>query len=220
MPTRKRPYHHGDLRRTLLEASIELILERGLDALSLREVARRAGVSPAAPYHHFENRQQLLAALSLDGFRMLAEVMRSAREAASSGGALERFNAIGEAYVRFALAQPAHFRLMFRPSLVPSDAVAHDAAPREAFQVLLDAVSEVLQDSGIRAHIDQRGLTLVAWAIVHGASELLLDGPLANGLDQLDVCPSDVPALVTRAFGNILMALSSSPRAGATRKNR
>src|SRR5690242_4627498 len=117
MPAKKkRAYHHGDLRRTLLEASLELIAESGLDALSLREVARRAGVSPGAPYHHFESREQLLTALAVDGFALLGEAMRSARDAAGAEDVIERFGAIGEAYVRFALAHPAHFRLMFRPS--------------------------------------------------------------------------------------------------------
>lgn len=209
MVPRKRPYHHGDLRRTLLEASLELILERGLDALSLREVARRAGVSPAAPYHHFATREQLLGALAVDGFALLAQAMQTARDAAAAAGAIDRLRAIGEAYVRFAVAHPAHFRLMFRPSLVAPDVLPEGGAPAQAFAILVDVVSEVLEDDVIRNDVDQRGLVLMAWSLVHGAAELLLDGPLANGLAELDVQASAVPALVTRAFAGVLAALSA-----------
>lgn len=211
MPPRKRPYHHGDLRRALLTASVELIVERGLDALSLREVARRAGVSAAAPYHHFATREELLVALSLEGFATLALVLQSARDAAAGASAIERLGAIGEAYVRFALAHPAHFRLMFRPSLVPPDAIPHEGAPGQAFALLLDGVAEVLANDDVRRNVDQRGLVLVAWSLVHGAAELLLDGPLANGLPDLGLRASEVPALLRRSFVGILAALTEAP---------
>lgn len=218
MPPRKRPYHHGDLRRTLLTASVELIVERGLDALSLREVARRAGVSPAAPYHHFATREELLVALALEGFEMLALAMSAARDAATDASAIERLGAIGEAYVRFALAHPAHFRLMFRPSLVPAGALPQEGAPGQAFALLLDGVSEVLENDDVGRNVDRRGLVLVAWSLVHGAAELLLDGPLANGLPELDVRASEVPALVRRAFGGLLTSLTSSPASPGERR--
>lgn len=207
MPTKKRAYHHGDLRRTLLEASVGLILERGLDELSLREVARRAGVSPAAPYHHFQSRQDLLAALALDGFAMLAESMRTARASKQADGASERFRATGLGYIGFALSHPAHFRLMFRPSLVPPEVLPPEGASREAFDILLEAVSDVLEDQQIRAHIDRRGLVLVAWSLVHGAAELMLDGPFAMGIDELGAPARDIPELMTRAFQSLLDAL-------------
>jgi AcrR family transcriptional regulator len=204
---RKRSYHHGDLRRALLEASLELIEENGLEALSLREVARRAGVSPGAPYHHFESREALLAALALDGFTRLEEVMTRARDGAAEGDAIERFSAIGEAYVRFALSHPAHFRLMFRRSVVPNGVLPSTGSPGKAFQVLLDIVGELIGRDAVRAHIDRSTMVLLAWSIVHGAAELLLDGPLAAPHAALDVRPEDVPALVTRSFGQILRAL-------------
>jgi AcrR family transcriptional regulator len=219
MPTKKRAYHHGDLRRTLLQASVALILEKGLDELSLREVARRAGVSPAAPYHHFATRQELLAALALDGFGMLTERMRAARDAASAVPR-ERLCAIGEAYIRFAVEHPAHFRLMFRHSLVPFEALPADGASRDAFVVLLDAVSEVLADENVAQHVERRGLVLLAWSAVHGAAELVLDGPLANGIDELDVASGEVPRLVTRAFVGLLGAPQRPQAKGSARTKR
>ncbi len=226
MATKKGAYHHGDLRRTLLEASVELILERGLDDLSLREVARRAGVSPAAPYHHFATRQELPAALALEGFTLLAEAMTQARLAAADASVGERFRGMGQAYIEFAVSHPAHFRLMFRPSLVPASALPTEGAPREAFQLLVDAVLEVLEDENVSAHADARGLTLLAWSYVHGAAELLLDGPLAQGLPELDISARDVPALVTRAFHGMLAALRApevapgASRAAAAKRRR
>jgi AcrR family transcriptional regulator len=218
MPPRKRPYHHGDLSRTLLDASVELIVERGLDALSLREVARRAGVSPAAPYHHFASREELLVALALEGFTMLALAMQTARDAATGASAIERLGAIGEAYVRFAVAHPAHFRLMFRPSLVSPGALPEEGAPGQAFALLVDGVSDVLESEGVRERVDRRGLVLVAWSLVHGAAELLLDGPLANGLPELSIRASEVPALLNRSFEGILSALSGRPPPARRRK--
>lgn len=218
MPPRKRPYHHGDLRRTLLEASVELIAERGLDALSLREVARRAGVSPAAPYHHFASREELLLALALEGFTLLALAMQTARDAAASASAIERLGAIGEAYVRFAVAHPAHFRLMFRPSLMSPGTLPQEGAPGQAFALLLDGVSEVLENDDVRKTVDRRGLVLVAWSLVHGAAELLLDGPLADGLPDLDIPASEVPALLTRSFEGIIAASSAAPSRPARRR--
>src|SRR3954465_4115916 len=108
-------YHHGDLRRELLDASIAVRAERGIEAMSLRDVARQAGVSPAAPYHHFASKDALLDAIAVDGFMQLAHVMIAAREAAGSEPTA-RLRAIGEAYVRFALERPAHFHVMFRRS--------------------------------------------------------------------------------------------------------
>jgi AcrR family transcriptional regulator len=213
MATKKRAYHHGDLRRTLLEASVALILERGVDELSLREVARRAGVSPAAPYHHFSSRNVLLAALALEGFAALEKGMRGAHARVATEHPIRRLCAIGEAYVTFAVTHPAHFRLMFRSSFEPTQEMPHSDAPAAAFDILLDAVADVLGDAQVRAHTDQRGLVLLAWSLVHGAAELLLDGPLAGGLPALAVRARDVPTLVPRAFAALLGALGSPPAA-------
>src|SRR5262245_4881527 len=113
---KKRAYHHGDLRRALLDAALELVSSKGVQALTLREVARRAGVTHAAPYHHFPSKEALFAAVATEGFRDLAAAMR----AALSGrrGPFASLRAIGVAYVRFATEHPAHFRIMFRPGLI------------------------------------------------------------------------------------------------------
>src|SRR5688572_922514 len=102
MPAKKRSYHHGDLRRELLEATIAIIREGGVDSFSLRDVARRAGVSPAAPYHHFPTKTDLLGAIALEGFAELERAMTQARDGERDATPPARLRAIGEAYVRFA----------------------------------------------------------------------------------------------------------------------
>src|SRR5829696_9192910 len=110
-----RPYHHGDLPRVLLEAAVEAIAEVGPAAVSLRELARRAGVSHAAPAHHFGDKAGLLTAVAADGFRRLAATLRDTYQA--SGSFLE----VGVAYVGFAVGHRAHFEVMFRPELYHPD---------------------------------------------------------------------------------------------------
>ena len=110
-----RPYHHGDLRPALLRAAVEAIGQTGPAAMSLREVARQAGVSHAAAAYHFGDKAGLLTAVAVQGYRMLTEELRSARDA--DRGFLE----VGVAYVRFAVGHRAHFEVMYRPELYRRD---------------------------------------------------------------------------------------------------
>jgi AcrR family transcriptional regulator len=173
----RRPYHHGDLRNALLESALRLIVRQGPDALTLRAVARDAGVSPAAPYRHFADKEALLAALAEGGFRELAREMRVAAE----GGEDEvgRLIAIGSAYVEFARAHPAHFHVMFGPAAARKDrhpALAQAAA--EAYRLLVEAVAAGQQAGALRPEESQGAHALTAWATVHGLSSLLVDGQL------------------------------------------
>jgi AcrR family transcriptional regulator len=203
MKAKKRGYHHGDLRRELLDASVAIIREGGVESLSLRDVARRAGVSPAAPYHHFATKTDLLSAIALDGFAELRRVMSDARDAEEGGSPTARLRAIGEAYVRFAIDHPAHFHLMFRPAAPPPH---HEGgAPSDAFRMLLDAVREVVAVPEIGARTTHPALVLLSWSIVHGAAALVLDGPLANGNAELGVTAAQIPKLVTAALESLLV---------------
>jgi AcrR family transcriptional regulator len=166
---RKAAYHHGDLRPALLRAAEDVMAKQGLDALKLRDVARRAGVSHNAPYRHFKDRDALLAALAEDGFRALGRALEG-----KSG------NQMGEAYVRFGLAHPARFRLMFGGRLQLSEHPGLREASRHAYDALLQAVRarQDLPDPELAA--------AAAWSLVHGLANLLLDGhfaPVAEGAD-------------------------------------
>jgi AcrR family transcriptional regulator len=194
MARRQRPYHHGDLRRAIIDASLALIGEGGLSALSLREAARRAKVSPAAPFHHFPTRRDLLVAIAEEGFALLAASMEEAMRAVGDDPAAQ-LEASGLGYVRFALAHPAHFRVMFVAELRGSspDEQRPDIGAR-AFEILVSQV-EKLQALGLAPSGPSTPLVITAWSAVHGLATLLLDGPL--GLEMLGAPPEALAKMVT-----------------------
>ena len=173
---KKAAYHHGDLRRALLDAALRLIDKQGLQALSLREVARRAGVTHGAPYHHFADRASLLAALAEDGFEQLVAAMKS-EQAKSRPAPDEQLAAVGRGYVAFALAHPAYFKVMFRPEL--SGGRPPYTGGARAYQVLVESVTALQRANRARA-VDRDLLVLCSWSLVHGLASLWLDGPLRN----------------------------------------
>lgn len=155
------PYHHGDLRRALLETAIEAVAEHGPAAISLRDVARRAGVSHAAPTHHFQDKTGLLTALAAQGWGMLADALT-----ASPG---TTFREMGVAYVVFATEHPAHFAVMRAPGLVRSDDPELVAAQ--------DRSEAALAAGAATRRPDEPDTTALAgWALVHGLAVLLLEG--------------------------------------------
>ncbi|MFC4106775.1 TetR/AcrR family transcriptional regulator [Micromonospora zhanjiangensis] len=159
-----RAYHHGDLRRVLLGAAAEVIGESGPGALSLRDLARRAGVSHAAPAHHFGDKAGLLTALATQGFDLLADALRAAGD-----DLLE----IGVAYVGFAVRHRAHFEVMFRPDLYRADDAELLAARNRTRRILRGGVARRTgQDPDVDA--------LAAWSIVHGFATLWLSGALPS----------------------------------------
>jgi AcrR family transcriptional regulator len=165
---RARGQHHGDLRPALLAAALDLLAESGAAALTLRAVARRAGVSPAAPYHHFADKAALLDAVALDGFRQLARV----QAAVPAADPLERVAALTAAYVRFALAHRAHYAVMIaalrQTAGAPRGATEDVASAALAtFEVLAHAVAEAGADAD-----DARRLAMLVWSQAHGAVSL------------------------------------------------
>lgn len=170
----KPAYHHGNLRHALLEAAIAEIDERGIEGFSLRGVAKRAGVSHAAPAHHFGDAPGLLTALAASGFGQLSEAMEMAA-ARIEGDPSAKFTEIGIAYIDFALENPAMFRLMFsskRPDFQSDDLL--EPAER-AFNLLVDGVASVRGRNPLE-HEYGRCDVAAAWAAVHGAANLLIDG--------------------------------------------
>jgi AcrR family transcriptional regulator len=164
-----------DLRRTLLDASLDLIAHEGLEGFSMREVARRAGVSHQAPYHHFADREAILAAIVAEGFEGLREAMQTALAEAGPKPAA-RLNAIGGVYVRFALANPAHFKLMFRSELVHAERHQNaKACAQSAFDLLVQVADEA---AVARGGAPERSLVFAAWSLAHGLATLLLEGKL------------------------------------------
>lgn len=168
-------YHHGDLRRALLEQAASVIDESGIGALSLRDLARRAGVSPTAPYHHFSGKADLVRALAEEALEELDAGLAEASEAHED--AEGRLRAIGVAYVLFAVDHPDRFRLAFRPEVGDPFARLGDtdqALPENvtAFRHLAAVVRDLVPPGR------EGALAVAAWSIVHGLAALLVDGPL------------------------------------------
>jgi AcrR family transcriptional regulator len=208
MRTKKKSgYHHGELRRTLLDVSIDVIDKHGVDALNLRELALRAGVSSGAPYHHFADREVLLASIAEEGFSYLEAAMLQERSAAADD-ATSRLAALGRAYVTFATTHRGYFRVMFRGDLRSPDLV--QARPR-AFQLLYEALEDC-QRSGVAPAGDLQPLVLTAWSAVHGLATLWIDDVLPRkGLNPEQLAPR-VTTLLSSMFAALAREQSSVQR--------
>jgi len=169
-----------DLRERVLRASISLIEEQGLAGLSMREVARRAGVSHQAPYHYFPDRESILAAVAQRGFEMLDVRLRTARQQA--GSPTEALEHAAIAYVHFACEHSAHFRIMFRPELVTlKNHQSADGCADQAFQHVPEMVIDCFK-VGFPESVGVEVMSAVLWSTVHGIACLLVDGPLGEKL--------------------------------------
>ncbi|KFL27824.1 hypothetical protein JP74_05430 [Devosia sp. 17-2-E-8] len=188
-------YHHGDLRRALVEAGLSLLTEGGADSLGLREVARAVGVSASAPYRHFENRQALLAAVAREGFLRFAAALDAAGRDVPDA---QRLEAMGAAYVGFARENPQLFRLMFSPEV-----------SKDANSELMSAASTAYRSLAALAGAEnpeaEREATVATWALVHGLSVLLLD-------DQVRLeGEADRDRLVARILSRFVAGLRALP---------
>ena len=176
-----RSYHHGNLRRALLDEALATISNEGVDGLTLREIGARIGVSRTALYRHFADKRGLLAAVATEGFRMLRRRLVSAWQDGDRGRA--SFEAMGTAYVRFAVSNPSHYRVMFGGFVDPKTCdpeLATEAAG--AFQALVDALAEQQRDGLVRAD-DTVTMARFVWALVHGVSMLAIDGQLREAAE-------------------------------------
>jgi AcrR family transcriptional regulator len=175
---RKKPdsYQHGDLRHALIQAGHKLLSEGGREALTLRAAAQLAGVSHAAPYRHFKDKDALLAAIAAVGFRSLTRHMRDELAAAGPGADfLARLRACAVGYVLFGVGNPAYLRLIFEGDSTHLKDEELAAAGSEAYQVLHDLIAEGVAGGHLRpADIDE--LSLAAWSMCHGLSMLIIGG--------------------------------------------
>ncbi|MCU1646321.1 MAG: hypothetical protein JWN03_6596 [Nocardia sp.] len=202
MPPTKDRYHHGDLREELLRASLRLIDTEGLAAVSLRRVAREAGVSPGAPYHHFTDRAALLAALATRGFELLGAALISTRDTTSS--AREALIEMAEGYVGFAREHPTYFRLMFRPELSqPHNQPDTEDAGDAAFAVLEDTLADATRAGELPAE-DAETLALAWWSLAHGLASLTLDGKLEARSAHMGTTAAALADRVTRMFADLI----------------
>jgi AcrR family transcriptional regulator len=175
-------YQHGDLRHALIQAGLKLLAEGGLPALSLRGAAQLAGVSHAAPYRHFKDKDALVAAIAEEGFRLLTRHMKEELEGCGDEDVLVRLRAAAIGYVSFAVENPGYFRVTFGGAFgEPGTYRALEDAGAEAYGVLRDIVSAGIASGRLRAG-DPDQLSLAAWSLVHGLGMLIIDGNVPPAL--------------------------------------
>ena len=192
---RRDSYHHGDLKRALTSAALSLVAEKGPKGFTLTEAARRAGVSTAAPYRHFADKAELLATVAEQGFR---ELHADLVAAAASSEPRVRVIELGRAYVRWAVAHPDHYQVMFGAERIKADHPGLAVAAEQAFGDLLDAITRC-QEAGIVEGEDPREVAAPLWSLVHGVASLAIGGELrAVGIQQ------DPEAMIDGVVGRLL----------------
>jgi len=193
---RRGTYHHGDLKRALTQAALALVAEKGPKGFTLTEAARRAGVSAAAPYRHFADKAQLLAAVAEEGFIQLHEALSAAGEAAPDPK--DRVIELGRAYVRWAVTHPDYYQSMFGAETVKRDHPDLVVAGGRAFGNLVDAITSCLE-LGVLEGQDPLVIAGPMWSLVHGVASLAIGGDLCDvGIHE------DPEALVARAMTEFL----------------
>ncbi|GGN00669.1 TetR family transcriptional regulator [Terrabacter tumescens] len=214
-PAARGTYHHGDLRRALLEAGTELAREGGPDKIVLREATRRVGVSANAAYRHFADRDALLGEVVSRAQARAADVISATMDAVPDdlgpgARARGRFRAVGVGYLRFAMDEPGLFRAAFAVPVDLSRAASPDAAGacgRTPFQLLSDSLDEMV-DAGVISDDERPGAELLAWSAVHGMAMLALEGPLR------DLPPGAVDELAPRLVRMVDLGLGLSDVTG------
>ena len=201
-------YHHGALREELITACLALIESEGIGAVSLRKVARQAGVSPAAPYHHFADRAALLNAITARGYELLLGEMRRAVEAAASPVAA--LGALIEAYVRFAHANTAYVRLIYRPELTEADKdPAIEVQTQAGLRLLADTVA-ACQAAGAAPAGDPAALSTMVWSVAAGLAMLIVDGPLEHLTAERGSTVPELTGQVSALVQTLLLGYATS----------
>jgi len=171
-----KPYHHGDLRRVLVEAALQLVSEGGMDAVSVREAARRAGVSPGAPFRHFPSRDALLQAVAEEAQRRFRAEIEAALAASPAGDPLGRFRALGLAYLRWAMRNPTHFEVISSRRLFDHDrAVAISGDNAELIALTERTLADAFAAGQLRT-ADLKQVQIAGRALVYGFARMNIDG--------------------------------------------
>jgi len=198
-------YHHGDLRAALLAEAAVMIAEGGVASVTMRALGHRLGVSRAAPYRHFEDKGALLVAVAAAGFDRLKNRLKST-DAASPRSGLERFRRMGDVYVRFAVENPAHYRLMYgREALARQDQPELRESANALFEQLVSVFQAHQRGGGIKRQ-DPRAQAYVAWSAVHGLASLWIEGQIQ--------ATDDIDKLTRQTTQTVLDGMRVRPRRG------
>jgi AcrR family transcriptional regulator len=216
--TRARPatYHHGDLPAAVLDEVRRIIREQGVSVVSIREVARRARVSHAAPSHHFGNKAGLLTAFAIQGYDRLADVVRADLEAAGVRTPPDVLAVMGQAYVRFALENPEHFGVMFPGELINQDDPEYLRATNRCYGPLMDVVTKGSAQGTLPA--DVKVVATAAWSLVHGLASLWLSGRIQDRTGATDA--RGLAKAVTELFVDKMLRRTPTPNLNTNRAPR
>jgi AcrR family transcriptional regulator len=197
---RPKPYHHGNLVEALIAATVELIEERGVEQLSVREVAKRAGVSPGAPFRHFRSKTALLTAVAEQAMDRLTESVAKAVSEAAGDDPAAAFEAIGQGYLEWALANPTHFQIISSRTLIDFEASPslrdQNGAIRET---MVDLLTQAQRQGQLASDVDLDHLVLAARAYVYGLARMAIDGHFPEWH------PSEPPAIAVRQALRLFM---------------
>lgn len=211
----RRAYHHGDLRRALVEEALRLAEEGGPEMVTVREVARRVGVSSGAPFRHFPDRTTLLTAVAEEAMRRFRQEILGALEAASGKGPLDRLRAIGSAYLRWAVRHPTYFEVLSSRRLIDYEGSAGLRADNEAVQRLMAGLIEEGRLKGeVRDDADARLIVVTGRALVYGLARMKVDDHYASwGLKT-----EEVECVMDEALGLFIAGLAAPPRVARKRR--
>ena len=192
-------YYDGDLGRDLIDTALELIAREGPSAVSLRSLARRLGVSHAAPANHFSDKAALFTAIAVEGFKLLAAAIEDAvQQLGPDATASQRLAAAGRGYTSFAVGHRAHFEVMWQRDLLHQDDPELAAAGDATFALLLDGVRDAQAEGWAAA--DPHTVAYLAWSVVHGLAALWLGGSLQRAQRPFDEIAGEVSALLGAAL--------------------
>ncbi|MDX2201148.1 MAG: TetR/AcrR family transcriptional regulator [Hyphomicrobiaceae bacterium] len=202
----RREYHHGDLRRTLVVAALALANEVGPENVSVREAARRAGVSPGAPFRHFPDRTALMTAVAEEAMARLRSAVE--RDVADDGPPLPRLEALGRAYLRWVLENPMHFEIISRRTGINFEGSAQLVADNMAIQARMRAIFLDAASEGTLRVTDLRTAEIMARAFVYGLARMHVDGHFPSW----GVPPAEVEAVMERTIAQFIALLTCPPR--------
>ena len=202
-----RGYHHGDLKVALVDAVEQVVQERGVGHVSLRAVARQVGVTHAASAHHFENKAGLLTAFATQGYVQLAGAVLAAIDEAQPVDGPSVLEAVGRGYVRFALANPGRFEVMFRLDLLNADDPDFTAASEGAYSLLVSTITRC-QSEGFLGRNDPEVVAVSAWSMVHGLAALWISGRLGERIREKD--PIRLADRVSRLYVDSVLRATKS----------
>jgi AcrR family transcriptional regulator len=201
-----RGYHHGNLVEALITATVAIIEERGVEHVSVREAAKRAGVSPGAPFRHFRSKTALLTAVAEQAMDRLAEAVAKAQSSVDGADPVMAFEAIGQGYLQWAIANPTHFQIISSRTLIDFDASGSLRDQNEAIRRrMIDLLTQARQQGQLAPNTDFDHVVLAARALVYGLARMAIDGHLPEWH------PGEPPSLAVRSALRLFMSQMTLP---------